>query len=170
MMDFSELLALIATATADVQKASDALAVVASDLTSIELKAQAMSASQPGDGGGENPLQAQLDAALAQVAQLQAQVEQVMSDDAADKQAILDEKAKGEAAVADLQAKFDALAAKEGMEAAIVDGLKGSLAALQDVVAKLSAIQTPVPTPEPEPVPEPVPEPTPEPVPEVPAE
>lgn len=86
--------------------------------------------------------QADLDKAVADV---KAQLDASVAQDALDKQAALDAKAAGDQAVADLQVKFDALASKEGVEASIVDGLKGSLASLQDVVAKLAAIQSPPP-------------------------
>ncbi len=81
--------------------------------------------------------QGDLDAAVAAaVAPLNEQILALTDKDAADI-------AAGVAALSDLQGKLDTLAAKESVEAGIVNGLKDSLAALQDVVAKLSGIVTP---------------------------
>ena len=71
---------------------------------------------------------------------MNAQIAELEAKDAADLQAAADAKAAADAQIADLQAKFDALSAKEAVEAQIVEGLKGSLAVLQEVVAKLSSL------------------------------
>lgn len=139
-MDFTVLLALIATALGDLQKISDSVATVSADLQAIQLKAQAMSAAGPVDPGGPNPLQAQLDAALAQVAQLNQQLTDLGVKDAADVQAAVDAKAAGDAAVADLQVKIDALAAKEGVESKLIQDLQGAKAILESIVAQLAAL------------------------------
>lgn len=78
--------------------------------------------------------QAKIDAAVAAaVGPLNQQIADLQAKDEADI-------AAGQAALVDLQSKMDALGAKEAIEAGIVDGLKGSLAVLQDVVSKLSGL------------------------------
>jgi hypothetical protein len=83
--------------------------------------------------------QADVDAAVAAaVGPLNDQIVALQAQDAADIKA-------GQDALAALQVKLDDLAQKEGVEASVIAGLQGSLAVLQDVVAKLSGL-LPVPT------------------------
>lgn len=87
-------------------------------------------------------------AVAAAVAPLNQQIADLTAKDAADMQSAVDAKAAGDQAVAAVQAQLDALSAKELVEAGVIDGLKGSVGILQDVVAKLSALTAPAPTPE----------------------
>lgn len=92
----------------------------------------ALAEAPVGEGGGLS--QADLDSAVAAaIAPLNDQIAVLIAKDEADV-------AAGQAALVDLQAKLDVLAEKEAIEAGIVDGLKGSLAVLQDVVSKLSGL------------------------------
>lgn len=144
-MDFTELLALAAQAVADMATASNALMAVGTDVINLQTKIQAMSAANPGDGGGStDPLQAQLDAANALVAQLQSQLSDLTTKDAADVQAAVDAKAAGDAAVATVQGQLDALSAKEAPEAATIANLQQAFASLQSVVAVLAGLQIPI--------------------------
>jgi hypothetical protein len=49
-------------------------------------------------------------------------------------------KAESDRAMADLQAKFDDLSKKEGVESGVIQGLEGSLSALQSAVATLAGL------------------------------
>lgn len=63
---------------------------------------------------------------------------------AVDAQAMSDAKAASDAALADLQAKLDALSQKEGQEAGVIAGLQSSVAAVQ---ASLAAVVALLPAP-----------------------
>lgn len=108
----------------------------------LELVYDKALAEAPVGGGGFT--QEQMDAAVALAvaplneanALLQGQVDFHVAKDVEDEKQI----AAGKLALEDLRVAFEALSAKEQVEAGIIDGLKGSLAILQDVVAKLSGV------------------------------
>lgn len=83
-----------------------------------------------------------IDAANAQVVQLQAQ-------DAADVQAGKDAVAAVQAQLTDLQGQLDAALAAKNADEAVIQGLQASAAKLADLLNQLNAIVLPVPPPQP---------------------
>lgn len=84
--------------------------------------------------------QADLDAAIAAaVGPLNSQIAALQAQDASDI-------AAGQAALATLQASFDALSVKEASEAGVVSGLQGSIGSIQGALAALQAL-FPAPAP-----------------------
>lgn len=95
-----------------------------------------------GTGGGFS--QADVDAKVAEaVAPLNQSIADLTAKDAADIQAGVDAKAASDAALADLQVKFDALTAVDVADKALVANFQGSLTALS---AALDALKAAVPT------------------------
>lgn len=98
--------------------------------------------------------QADLDKAVAaQKAADQAAIDAAVAQDAADVKAGQDAVAAGKAALVDLQSKFDALSAKEGVEAGTLASLQAAKDKLQAVLDALNAIIVPPPAPAPAPAP-----------------
>lgn len=84
--------------------------------------------------------QADIDAAVsAAVGPLNDQILGLTAQDQADQASLQD----AQAAMSDLQSKFDALAQKENVESGIIAGLQSSLSTLQDIVSQLQSIQLP---------------------------
>lgn len=96
------------------------------------------------DGTGTSPSdQAVIDGLNAQVAALTAQ-------DASDVASLR----AAQASLASVQQQLSDLSTKEAGEAALIQGLTGSLSVLQNVVVELQAVLAPPPVPAPAPVPD----------------
>lgn len=93
--------------------------------------------------------QGDLDKAVADaVAPLNQQISDLQVLDAADKQAILDAKAAGDAALASLQGQFDSLKASKDVEDGVISGLNDSIVKIQGALDALHALfPAPVPAP-----------------------
>lgn len=104
------------------------------------------------DGTGTSPSdQAIIDGLNAQIVTLTQQVSDLQAKDASDIQAGQDAVASIQASMTDLQSRFDILSAKESTEAGVLQGLQGSIAALQNVIVVLQGLPTqPVPIPVPD--------------------
>lgn len=126
---------IVAEAKAGVISAQEA--ALQAGLESVYDKALA---EAPAAGFSQEQLDAAVAAAVAPLneakALLQSQVDFHVAKDLEDEKQI----AEGKAALEDLRAQFESLAAKELVEAGIIDGLKGSLSTLQDIVQKLSGL------------------------------
>lgn len=104
------------------------------------------------DGTGTSPSdQAIIDGLNSQIVTLTQQVSDLQAKDASDIQAGQDAVTAIQASMTDLQSRFDTLSAKESTEAGVLQGLQGSIAALQNVIVVLQGLPTqPVPVPVPD--------------------
>lgn len=89
-------------------------------------------------GTGPGFTQADIDAAVKVKVDADALV--LAQSQADDKAAFDSAMAQSGSAIAELQAKFDALVLKEGQESGIIAGLKGSLQAIKDAEASLQSL------------------------------
>lgn len=85
--------------------------------------------------------QGDVDAAVAAaVAPLMVQISDLQAMDAVDKQAVIDVKAQGDAALADLQSQFDAIKAAKDVEDGVISSLNASIVSIQGALDALHAL------------------------------